>query len=145
MLNSGWACQSAWEVWKLIVISFFFIKYSMVELVQGMAAFFNVFICWVFWGQSQQICRGSRRLQIEMGMDHPSIWKLIDVLRKIEKARDSDQLMMNAGYLLPQKQKRKYTEADDRIKRLVMRFIGNQAQSMIDSLRGVSHNFEMDP
>ena len=78
-------------------------------------------------------------------MDHPSLWKLIDVLRKIEKARDSDQLMMNAGYLPPQKQKRKYREADDRIKRLVMRFIGNQAQSVIDSLRGVRHNFEMDP
>ena len=79
-----------------------------------------------------------------MGVDYPNIWKLIDVLRKIQKARDSDQLRMNAGYLPPQK-KRKYREADDRIKRQVTRFIGNQPQSMIDFLRGVSHNFEMDP
>ena len=43
------------------------------------------------------------------------------------------------------KKKRKYREADDRIKRLVTRFIGIQLQSMIDFLRGVSHNFEMDP
>ena len=80
-----------------------------------------------------------------MGVDHPSIWKLINVLQKIEKARDNDQLRMNASYLPPQKRKRKYKEADDRIKRLVMRFIGNQPQSMIDFLRGVSHDFEMDP
>ena len=41
--------------------------------------------------------------------------------------------------------KRKYRKADDRIKRLVTRFIGSQPQSMIDFLRRVSHNFEMDP
>ena len=80
-----------------------------------------------------------------MGVDHPSIWKLIDVLQKIEKARDSDQLRIDADYLPPQKRKRKYKEADDRIKRLVVRFIGSQLQSMIDFLRGVSHDFEMDP
>ena len=80
-----------------------------------------------------------------MGVDHPSIWKLIDVPQKIEKVRDNDQLRMNAGYLPPQKRKRKYKEANDRIKRLVMRFIGSQPQSMIDFLRGVSHDFEMEP
>ena len=41
--------------------------------------------------------------------------------------------------------KRKYREADDQIKRLVTRFIGSQPQSMIDFLRAVSQNFEMDP
>ena len=80
-----------------------------------------------------------------MGVDHPSIWKLIDVLQKIEKVRNNDQLRMNAGYLPPQKRKRKYKEANDRIKRLVMRFIGSQPQSMIDLLRAVSHDFEMNP
>ena len=80
-----------------------------------------------------------------MVVDHPSILKVIDVLRKIEKARNSDQLKMNAGYLPPQKKNRKYREADDQIKRLVIRFIGSQPQSTIDLLRDVSHNFEMDP
>ena len=120
----------------------------MVELLQTMAVFFNVFICILYIFRTERRHNyaeaAHRRLQTEMGVDHPSIWKLIDVLRKIQKARDSDQLRMNAGYFL-HKKKRKYREADDRIKRLVTRFIGSQPQSMIDFLRGVSHNFEMDP
>lgn len=29
-----------------------------------------------------------RRLQSELQMDHPSLWKLIDGLRKVQKSRD---------------------------------------------------------
>ena len=79
----------------------------MVELQQTMAVFFNVFICIMYIFRTERRHNyaeaAHRRLQTEMGVDHPSIWKLIGVLRKIQKARDSEQLTMNAGYLPPQK------------------------------------------
>ena len=31
----------------------------------------------------------NRRLQYERGMHHPSIWKFIDALRKVQKGRDA--------------------------------------------------------
>ena len=71
----------------------------MVELLQAMAAFFNVFMSSVFLDQNQQIDAETAhwRLQTEMGMDYTSIWKLINVLRKNQNARDSDKLRINTG------------------------------------------------
>ena len=41
-------------------LNFFFLyKYSMVELLQAMAAFFNVFMSSVFLDKNQQICEDS--------------------------------------------------------------------------------------
>ena len=39
-----------------------------------------------------------RRLQDELGMDHPNLWKLIDGLRKIQKSRDLDYQRMISGH-----------------------------------------------
>ena len=81
-----------------------------------------------------------------MEVDHLSIY--VEACRcSTKNPRGSGQrsLRMNAGYLSPQKKTRKNREADDQIKRVVMKFIGSQAQSMIDFFRGVSHNFEIDP
>ena len=55
---------------------------------------------------------------------------------EFQKARDSDQLTMNTGYL-PRKNQ-KYRKKDDGIKRLVTRLIGNPQLSMMDFLRGVA-------
>ena len=55
---------------------------------------------------------------------------------EFQKARDSDQLTMNTGYL-PRKNQ-KYRKKDDGIKRLVTRLIGKPLLSMMDFLRGVT-------
>ena len=89
-----------------------------------------------------------RRLQEELGMDHPLLWKLIDGLRKVQKSRDLDHQKMISGHP-PRSKKKKYRDADNRIVKLINRFIGgdgsNQPQSMLESLKGIAHNFQMDP
>ena len=39
-----------------------------------------------------------RRLQEELGMDHPNLWKLIDGLRKVQKSTDLDYQRMISGH-----------------------------------------------
>ncbi len=51
-----------------------------------------------------------RRLQEELGVDHPSIWKLIDGLRKVQKARDQVYEGLVRGDP-PPKKRRKYIRA----------------------------------
>ncbi|KAK4880957.1 hypothetical protein RN001_004276 [Aquatica leii] len=50
-----------------------------------------------------------RRLQMELGVDHPTIWKLIDGLRKVQSNRDVYYEQLVAGHAPPQKLK-KYRE-----------------------------------
>ncbi|KAG8221913.1 hypothetical protein J437_LFUL002472 [Ladona fulva] len=42
-----------------------------------------------------------RRLQAELGMDHPSIWKFIDGLRKVQHGRDFYYEKLIAGQKYP--------------------------------------------
>ena len=47
----------------------------------------------------------NRRLQYELGMHHPTIWKFIDALRKVQKGRDAFLEKLMAGYPPPKKLK----------------------------------------
>ena len=80
-----------------------------------------------------------KRLQKELQMDHPSIWKLIEGLKHIQKQRDVFYEHMVAGHVPPAK-RGKYRQADEWLLNLVRNF-GNQP--IMEYLRGVVHNFEM--
>jgi hypothetical protein len=56
-----------------------------------------------------------RRLQTKLGVDHPSIWKFIDGLRKVQKSRDVYMEQLMAGQLPPIKLK-KFRDADENCK-----------------------------
>ncbi|KRZ19405.1 hypothetical protein T11_8895 [Trichinella zimbabwensis] len=60
-----------------------------------------------------------RRLKAELGMAHPTIWKLIDSLRKVQHARDLFYEQLVAGHQPPKKLK-KYRDADNRIVRIAL-------------------------
>ena len=81
-----------------------------------------------------------KRLQMELQMDHPSIWRLIEGLKHIQKGCDVFYKCMVAGHVPPAK-RRKYRQADERLLNLVRNY-GNQ--SMVEYLRGIAHNFEMN-
>lgn len=81
-----------------------------------------------------------RRLQSVLQMDHPSIWRFIDGLKKIQKERDTFFEQMVAGNPPPVK-RRKYRDADARILTLVNDF---NNRPMNEFLRGVAHNFEIN-
>lgn len=81
-----------------------------------------------------------RRLQSVLQMDHPSLWRFIRSLRKVQKERDLLYEQMVAGHEPPVK-RRKYREADSRILNLVRDFAN---RPMAEYLRGIAHNFEMN-
>ncbi len=81
----------------------------------------------------------NRRLQAEIQLDHPTIWRLIDSLKLVQRGRDLFQQQLIAGNL-PPKKLRKYIQADERILRIVRDFAN---RNILDYLRGISHNFEM--
>ncbi|XP_050512889.1 uncharacterized protein LOC126888581 [Diabrotica virgifera virgifera] len=83
-----------------------------------------------------------RRLQTELGVDHPTIWKFIDSLRKVHKGRDVHYKQLVAGNLPPLKKKKKYRDADGRILRLVRNF--NADGDILQYLRGLAHNYKIN-
>ena len=56
-----------------------------------------------------------RRIQCELQMDHPTLWRFINSLRKVQKGRDVFFEQMVAGHAPPAKL-RKYAAADERIR-----------------------------
>ena len=78
-----------------------------------------------------------RRLQLELGMEHPTIWKVIDGLRKIQKGRDIYYEQLVAGNAPPIKL-RKYRDADQRILNIVQEYAN---RPILQYLRGLAHNF----
>lgn len=80
-----------------------------------------------------------RRLQLELGMDHPTIWKFIEGIKRVQKGRDLYYEQLVAGSLPPLKLK-KYRLADERILSLVNNF---RNDNMTEYLRGLAHNYEM--
>lgn len=82
-----------------------------------------------------------RRLQTELGMDHPTLWKFINELKKIQHGRDLVLEQLIAGRQ-PEKKLNKYLRADQNIKNIVQDF---HNRNIIDYLRGLSHNYEMNP
>lgn len=70
-------------------------------------------------------------------MDHPSLWKLIDGLRKLQKGRDVYYEQLVAGQR-PVLKLHKYVLVDQRILRIVGSY---NDRNMIEYLRGLAHNF----
>ena len=56
----------------------------------------------------------NRKLQVEFGMEHPTIWKFINTLHKIQKSQDTFLEQLIAGHTPPLKLK-KYHDADERL------------------------------
>ncbi|CAK5025603.1 unnamed protein product [Meloidogyne enterolobii] len=98
-----------------------------------------------------------RRLQQAFSCCHPSIWKFIDTLKREQKSRDADMAKCISGEE-PPKKARRYREADARILNIVGNYIpinqGNpfqldpnqhfHFQPIIDFLRGIAYNYQMD-
>ncbi|KAK0420213.1 hypothetical protein QR680_014567 [Steinernema hermaphroditum] len=80
-----------------------------------------------------------RRLQRELGADHPSIWKFIESLRKVQIGVDKSFEDMLIGRPAEQKRK-KYRDADLRIRRLVD---GYDEDNLLDFLHGIATNIGM--
>lgn len=81
----------------------------------------------------------NRRLQSELGMTNPTIWKFIDSIKTIQQGRDMFLQQIVAGHE-PPKKLRKYVQADERILRLVRSF---DERNILDFLKGVAYNFEI--
>lgn len=81
-----------------------------------------------------------RRLQTELSMDHPTIWKLIDGLRKVQANRDFYYEHLVAGHNPPVKLK-KYRDADQRILTIVRDY---HSRDIVEYLRGIAHNYQMN-
>ncbi|KRZ70481.1 PiggyBac transposable element-derived protein 3 [Trichinella papuae] len=79
-----------------------------------------------------------RRLKAELGMAHPTIWKLIDSLRKVQHARDLFYEQLVAGHQPPKKLK-KYRDADERTVRIVRQY---NDRDIITYLQGLAHNYD---
>ena len=82
-----------------------------------------------------------RRIMAELQTDHPTIWKLITDLKKVQKGRDAFHENLVAGNAAPKKQQR-YIQCDARIERLVGNFVNYV--NITDFLRDLAHNFEMN-
>ena len=78
-----------------------------------------------------------RRLKNELGMQHPTIWKFIDSLKRVQRGRDLYYEQLIAGQTPPIKLK-KFREADARIKSVVLQF---ENRNILEYLRGIAHNF----
>jgi len=81
-----------------------------------------------------------RRIQAELQMDHPTLWKFIDGLKKVQKGRDLFHEQLVAGHAPPRKLLR-YQLCDERIQRIVQSYAN---YGIMDYLRGLAHNFKMN-
>jgi len=80
------------------------------------------------------------RIQAELQMDHPTLWKFIDGLKKVQKGRDLFHEQLVAGHAPPRKLRR-YRLCDERIQRIVPSYAN---YGIMDYLLGLVHNFEMN-
>ncbi|XP_003747407.1 uncharacterized protein LOC100904485 [Galendromus occidentalis] len=81
-----------------------------------------------------------KRLQTEFGVDHPTLWKLIDGLRRVQHHRDLRYARLVGGHS-PEPERRKYVEADISLRRVVDSF---HSRTSVEFLQGVSKNYEMN-
>ncbi|XP_018495711.1 uncharacterized protein LOC108864471 [Galendromus occidentalis] len=80
-----------------------------------------------------------QRLQGEFVVDHPSLWKFIDGIRKVQQSRDVTYARFVAGHE-PEAKRSKYVAADDRILKIVREF----GQRPTTYLRGLARNFRVE-
>lgn len=81
-----------------------------------------------------------RKVQLQLGFAHPTIFKFLDSLKKIVKVSDTEYENFVAGHN-PQRKRRRYREADDRIFTIVNRPF--DPANVLEYLRGISHNYQM--
>lgn len=81
-----------------------------------------------------------RRLQWELGVDHPSIWHFIRELRNVQKGRDLLYEQYASGNAALAKRK-KYLKVDARILKIVSTYAERE---IIEYLRGLAQNFLMN-
>ena len=72
-------------------------------------------------------------------MQHPTLWRFIDSLRKIQKGRDAFYEALIAGRRAPEKLK-KFRMADERISHLLEDYSN---RSTLDFLKGIAYNYQM--
>ena len=76
---------------------------------------------------------------MQLGASNLTIWKFLDSLKKVVKVCDCDYELFVAGHNAPRK-RRKYEDADARILTIVNRY---DPPTVLEYLRGLSHNFQM--
>ncbi|KAL4100733.1 hypothetical protein QTP88_020767 [Uroleucon formosanum] len=81
----------------------------------------------------------NRRLNVEMGVQHPSLWSFINCLRKVQAGRDVFYNQLEAGKNPPKKLK-KFIDADKCILRLVESY---ETRTKISFLRGIAQNISL--
>ena len=81
-----------------------------------------------------------RKLAYELGSHHPTQWKFIEILNKVQKGRDLYMEQLIAGNE-PATKLKKYQHMNKIIKKIVSEY-GNE-RSCIEYLRGIAHNFQM--
>uniref|UniRef100_A0A915CML8 MULE transposase domain-containing protein n=1 Tax=Ditylenchus dipsaci TaxID=166011 RepID=A0A915CML8_9BILA len=81
-----------------------------------------------------------RRLQDALGVDHPTVGRLLQDLKRIQRNHDTHYEQYLAGQDAPKK-RRIYLDADRRILAKVHLYEG---ANLIEYLRGLAHNIVMD-
>ncbi|KAH7707692.1 hypothetical protein AAVH_25066 [Aphelenchoides avenae] len=81
-----------------------------------------------------------RKLQAMLQMDHSSLWKFIEALMHVQKETDFRYEQYVRGDQNVPKRK-KYRKADERILTIVTEY---RNREIIEYLRGIAHNFEME-
>uniref|UniRef100_A0A5S6R1K1 MULE transposase domain-containing protein n=1 Tax=Trichuris muris TaxID=70415 RepID=A0A5S6R1K1_TRIMR len=82
----------------------------------------------------------NRRIRSEFGVDHPTLWRFIDGLRKVQAGRDKEYEEYVSGQQ-PQHKRQKYVRVDNNIRATVR---GYDRGNMVEYLQGIEHNFKMD-
>lgn len=80
-----------------------------------------------------------KKVQLILGVAHPTFWKFLDELKKVVRVSDADYELAIAGYDAPRKRPR-YIDADKRILNVVQTF---DLPTVVEYLRGISQNFLM--
>ena len=73
-------------------------------------------------------------------MHHPTIWRFLEGIKHVQKARDAAYEQLLAGHS-PQHKLKKYLLAEERIRRIVSAYGTRQP---LEYLRGLAHNFELN-
>jgi len=81
----------------------------------------------------------NRRINVEMGMVHPTLWSFITCLRKIQAGRDTYLFQLESGRSPPKKLK-KYIDTDKRLLKIVQE---SDTRDILTYLRGVAHNISL--
>ena len=81
-----------------------------------------------------------RKLAYELGCHHPTLWKFIETLSKVQKGRDLYMEHLIAGHD-PAHKLKKYQDMDKRIKKIVYEY--DAERTCIEYLRGLAYNFQM--